>query len=89
VLAPRAVVLTGRRASMDVLGRLVYAARRGPHRVEVFEYRTALSDTGASTVPPLGDSPLSARDRLLEALTGPMPERAAVVAMRPRVVRSA
>ena len=27
-LEPRAVVLTGRRASLDALGRLVYAARR-------------------------------------------------------------
>ena len=41
-----AVVLTGRRASLDALGRLVYAARRGEQPVEVFDYRGALPDTG-------------------------------------------
>ena len=67
-LRPRAVVLTGRRASMDSLGRLVYAARRGEQPVEVFDYRGALPDTGHSTVARLGPSPLAARDRVLDAL---------------------
>ena len=48
---PRAVVLTGRRASLDALGRLVYAARRvGGDAVAVFDFRGALPETGASTV---------------------------------------
>ena len=67
-LRPRAVVLTGRRASMDSLGRLVYAARRGDQAVEVFDYRGALPDTGHSTVARLGPGPLAARDRVLDAL---------------------
>jgi DNA-binding transcriptional MerR regulator len=67
-LGPRAVVLAGRRASMDTLGRLVYAVRRGERPVEVFDYRGALPDTGASTVARLGSAPLAARDRLLDAL---------------------
>jgi len=67
-LGPRVVVLTGHRASMDTLGRLVYAARRGDRPVEVFDYRGALPDTGASTVARLGSSPLAARDRVLDAL---------------------
>jgi hypothetical protein len=67
-LHPRAVVLTGQRASMDTLGRLVYAARRGEQPVEVFDYRGALPDTGASTVARLGGSPLAARDLVLDAL---------------------
>ncbi len=71
VLAPRAVVLTGRRAAMDTLGRLVYAARRGAHPIDVFDYRGALPNTGASTVCPLGHSPLCARDRLIDALSRP------------------
>lgn len=78
-LNPRAVVLTGRQASLDVLGRLVYAARRnGGDQVEVFDYRDALPDTGASTVVRLGDSPLVARERLLAWCDGdvaPMPLR--------------
>jgi DNA-binding transcriptional MerR regulator len=69
-LAPRAVVLTGRRAAMDTFGRLVYAVRRGLHPIEVFDYRGALADTGATTICRLGASPLAARDRLLDALAG-------------------
>lgn len=68
-LDPRAVVLTGRRASLDALGRLVFAARRmGGDRVRVFDFRGALPDTGASAVGRLGDQPLAARDALLAAL---------------------
>jgi DNA-binding transcriptional MerR regulator len=68
-LQPRAVVLTGGRASLDALGRLVYAARRiGGDRVTVFDYRGALPAAGPTTVPRLGDSPLAARDRLVEVI---------------------
>jgi DNA-binding transcriptional MerR regulator len=67
-LEPAAIVLTGRGASLDALGRLVYAARSGERQVEVFDYRGALPDTGASTVCRLGDGPLGARDTLLERL---------------------
>jgi MerR family transcriptional regulator, light-induced transcriptional regulator len=70
-VAPRAVIFTGRRAPLDALGRLVYAARRiGGDRVVVFDYRDALPSTGASTVPRLGDAPLAAREQLLRALDG-------------------
>lgn len=70
-LEPRAVVLTGRRASLDALGRLVYAARRAGGPIQVYDYRGALPDTGASTVQRLGDRPLAARDMLLAALERP------------------
>jgi DNA-binding transcriptional MerR regulator len=65
-LEPAAVVLTGSRATMDTFGRLVYASRSGERNVEVFDYRGALPDTGASTVRRLGDTPLAARDLLLD-----------------------
>src|SRR4051812_8560535 len=52
-IAPRAVVLTGTRASLDALGRLVYSARRAAPDVTVYDFRGALPDTGASTVPRL------------------------------------
>jgi DNA-binding transcriptional MerR regulator len=72
-LEPRAVVLTGRRASLDALGRLVYAARRtGGDEVTVYDFRGALPSTGPTTVPRLGDSALAATERLL---TGPGPRR--------------
>jgi len=67
-VAPSAVVLAGRRASMDVLGRLVFAARRHAPGVQICDFRGALPDTGASTVPRLGDQPLAARDVLLDLL---------------------
>jgi DNA-binding transcriptional MerR regulator len=73
-LAPRAVVLTGRRASLDALGRLVYAARRiGGDAVAVYDFRGALPSTGATTVPHLGDAPLAACEQLLGALDGREP----------------
>jgi MerR family transcriptional regulator, light-induced transcriptional regulator len=68
-LDPRAVVLSGRRAPLDVLGRLVYAARRvGGDRVAILDFRGALPQTGSSTVEQLPDSPLAAREALLARL---------------------
>jgi len=64
-LSPRALVLAGSRASLDALGRLVYAARATGGRVEVFDYRGALPDTGATTVCRLDAAPTRARDLLL------------------------
>jgi DNA-binding transcriptional MerR regulator len=69
-LKPNAVVLTGRRASLDSIGRLVYAVRSVAQNVLVFDYRGAVPDTGASTVSRLGNSPIAARDLLLEKLDG-------------------
>jgi DNA-binding transcriptional MerR regulator len=69
-LAPRAVVLTGSRASLDALGRLIYAARRSGGGVGVFDFRGALPESGASTVPRLGPSALRARDDVIAHLDG-------------------
>lgn len=63
-LHPEAVVLSGRRATLDVLGRLVYAARQSAEGVEVLDFRGALPDTGASTVVRLGRSPEAAAEAL-------------------------
>jgi hypothetical protein len=70
-IEPRAIVLTGTRASLDALGRLVYAARRAGGDVRVYDFRGALGATGASTVPRLPDRPLAARDELSEDLQRP------------------
>jgi DNA-binding transcriptional MerR regulator len=64
-LEPSAIVLTGRRVSLDAIGRLVYAVRSVSRQVSVFDYRSAVPDTGASTVIRLGDTPVAARDALL------------------------
>ena len=68
VLDPRAVVLTGKRASLDAIGRLVYAVRGATEDVTVFDYRGAVPDSGASTVTRLGERPLAARDALVAHL---------------------
>jgi MerR family transcriptional regulator, light-induced transcriptional regulator len=67
-LRPSAVVLVGRGATLDTFGRLVYAARRSGSEVAVYDFRGALPETGASTVPRLGERPLGARERLLADL---------------------
>lgn len=68
VLRPSAIVLAGRRASLDALGRLVYVARQSGGELEVLDYRDALPDTGASTVTRLGDEPGAATEMLRERL---------------------
>ena len=53
-LRPDALVLGGTRASLDSIGRLVYAVRSVRDGIEVFDFGGALPDTGASTVRRLG-----------------------------------
>jgi hypothetical protein len=77
-IAPRVVVLTGRRASLDVLGRLAYAARRSGTGVAVFDFRGALPEGGGSTVPRLGTAALAARDEILAHLDGRAANRQAL-----------
>jgi MerR family transcriptional regulator, light-induced transcriptional regulator len=67
-LTPSAVVLVGRHATLDTIGRLVYAARRSGNEVTVYDYRGALPETGATMVPRLGERPLAAREKLLADL---------------------
>jgi len=68
-LRPDAVVLGGGPASLDAIGRLVYAVRSAHEGIEVFDFGGALPDTGASTVRRLGAEPLAARDALVERVT--------------------
>jgi DNA-binding transcriptional MerR regulator len=75
-VAPRALVLSGRHASLDALARLVYAARREHgDGVAVFDYRGALPETGASTVERLPARPLAAAERVVAAIEGRPAER--------------
>jgi MerR family transcriptional regulator, light-induced transcriptional regulator len=67
-LNPSAIVLSGSRASLDALGRLVYAVRQAGGDLEVLDYRGALPDTGASTVARLGSTPEAAAGILRERL---------------------
>lgn len=67
-LEPRAVVLTGRSVSLDTIGRIVYAIRSLVSDAEVLDFRGAVPDTGASTIPRLGEEPRAALEALLERL---------------------
>jgi hypothetical protein len=70
-LTPSAMVLGGRCASLDAVGRLVYAARQSVAGLDVLDYRGALPDTGASTVARIGPGPSDALRMLLELLAKP------------------
>ncbi|HWE11410.1 MAG TPA: MerR family transcriptional regulator [Solirubrobacteraceae bacterium] len=89
-LEPAAVVLTGRRVSLDSIGRVVYAVRSIAREAVVFDFRGAVPDTGASTVFRLGDLPVAARDALLSRLEHVRASNEPAAARRPvaAVVRS-
>jgi len=70
-LRPQAVVLGGAGASLDALGRLVYAVRQSCGQVQVLDYRGALPDTGASMVTRLESEPQAAATALCEEIAGP------------------
>jgi hypothetical protein len=70
-LDPRAVVLTGRGASLDALGRLVFTARRvAGEDVAILDYRGAIPHAGSSTVEALPELPLAAREAILARIEG-------------------
>ncbi|MDP2711853.1 MAG: MerR family transcriptional regulator [Solirubrobacteraceae bacterium] len=70
-LSPRLVVLTGRRAWLDALGRIAYQSRRASEHVEVLDFRGALGESDQSKVQRLGASAVGARDLLLARLNAP------------------
>ena len=72
-LDPGAVVLSGRGISLDEIARAVYAVRSAIPQVQVFDFGTAVPDTGASTIGRLGHAPIAARDQLLARLEGREP----------------
>ncbi len=69
-LRPQAMVLGGHRASLDAVGRVVYATRQSGGDLQVLDYRGALPDTGASTVARIGPGIADAAQALRELLTG-------------------
>lgn len=73
-LRPDAVVLAGSAggaATLEAIGRLVYATRRSVGEVPVMDFRGAVPDTGASTVRRIGPDAGAASQALLDALTQP------------------
>lgn len=77
-LDPATVVLAGSGATLDVLGRLVYATRNTAPHAQVAEYRDATPVSGGHAVPTLGHAPSEAVPALLALLEGrPRRERPA------------
>jgi DNA-binding transcriptional MerR regulator len=72
-LRPQAMVLGGHCASLDAVGRIVYATRQSGGDLEVLDYRGALPETGASTVARIGPGPAEAVRMLRERLIGITP----------------
>jgi MerR family transcriptional regulator, light-induced transcriptional regulator len=72
-LRPQAMILGGHCASLDAVGRVVYATRQSGGDLQVFDYRGALPDTGASTVTRIGPGPSEAVRILREQLASPVP----------------
>lgn len=79
-LAPDAILLAGSDATLDGLGRLMYAARQVVPGAPVLQYRDATPVHGRSTIPALGSSPSEATVALEGVLCG----RGAGVKRRPR-----
>jgi MerR family transcriptional regulator, light-induced transcriptional regulator len=71
MLQPRAVIITGQRSSLDTIGRIVYALRSARVPPLVLDYRGAIPEPAA--VERLGDSPLAARDAVVQALQSASP----------------
>jgi len=67
-LRPNAIVLAGRNAELDTIGRLVYAARKSAGEIDVLDFRGALPDSGASTVTRIGPCASAAAEALRELL---------------------
>jgi DNA-binding transcriptional MerR regulator len=69
-LHPSALVLAGAGEHLQAVGQLVYAARQTCGQIEVYDYRGAVPDTGASTVLRLGKSPIAAVELLRGRVAG-------------------
>jgi DNA-binding transcriptional MerR regulator len=85
-LDPAALVLCGTGATLDVLGRLVYAVRQTGSSAPLFDYRGAMPVTGSHNIPSLGSTPTEAVRNLKVLVDGPTWGRASSA---PVAVRSA
>lgn len=71
-LSPKLIVLAGSGTTLDVLGRLLFAARRIDPQVRIAEYRDAAPVTGRRPLPSLGEGSVSgAAAAALELLAAP------------------
>jgi len=81
-LDPTALVLCGSGATLDVVGRLVYAVRQMGSAAPLFEYRGSMPVSGTHNIPTLGSSPSEAVRNLKAMVDGPAFARLATMGAR-------
>jgi DNA-binding transcriptional MerR regulator len=70
-LDPTALVLCGSGATLDAVGRLVYAVRQMGSQAPLYEYRGAMPVSGSHSVPSLGEMPTDAVRHLRARVDAP------------------
>ena len=88
-LDPSALVLCGSGATLDVLGRLVYAVRQTGSAAPLLEYRGSMPVSGSHNIPSLGATPSEAVRNLKAIVDGPSWGRAGSVAVGMRTAAGA
>ncbi|TML34778.1 MAG: MerR family DNA-binding transcriptional regulator [Actinobacteria bacterium] len=81
-LDPSALVLCGTGATLDVVGRLVYAVRQMGSAAPLFEYRGSMPVSGTHNIPTLGSAPSEAVRNLKAMVDGPAFGRIAAMSSR-------
>ena len=81
-LDPSGLVLCGMGATLDVLGRLVYAVRQTGSSAPLFEYRGSMPVSGSHNIPSLGSTPSEAVRNLKAIVDGPAWGRGTAPAVR-------
>ena len=81
-LDPTALALCGTGATLDVVGRLVYAVRQMGSGAPLFEYRGSMPVSGTHNIPTLGSSPSEAVRNLKAMVDGPAFARLANMSAR-------
>ena len=65
-----ALVVCGSGATLDVVGRLVYAVRHTGSAARVYEYREAMPVSGSHAIPSLGSRPIEATANMKAIVDG-------------------
>ena len=69
-LEPSALVVCGSGATLDGVGRLVYAARHTGSPARVYEYREAMPIEGSHAIPSIGSTPIEATNHMKAIAAG-------------------
>jgi hypothetical protein len=82
-LDPTALVVCGSGATLDVVGRLVYAVRHTGSSARVYEYREAMPVSGSHAIPSLGARPTEATANMKAIVDGRRLDASEELALEP------